>query len=93
MLLDRRLYELGWEEKWDGEIAGVIASGLFIRFGEVFEGFLPARKLPGEYFEINTLATALEGRQTRRTYRLGDGIQVRVHSIARNEGKVELALA
>jgi ribonuclease R len=71
----------------------VIASGLFIRFGEVFEGFLPARRLPGEYFEINTLGTALEGRQTRRTYRLGDPIGVRVQSIARNEGKVELALA
>ena len=91
-LLDRRLFELGWEEKWEGEIAGVIASGLFIRFGEVFEGFLPARRLPGEYFEINTLATALEGRQTRRTYRLGDPIEVRVQSISRNEGKVELAL-
>jgi ribonuclease R len=92
-LLDRRLFERGWEEPWEGEIAGVIASGLFIRFGDVFEGFLPARRLPGEYFEINTLATALEGRQTRRTYRLGDPIAVRVQSIARNEGKVELALA
>ena len=92
-LLERRLYERGWDEKWEGEIAGVIGSGLFIRFGEVFEGFLPARRLPGEYFEINTLATALEGRQTRRTYRLGDPITVRVQSISRHEGKVELALA
>ncbi|MDX6487219.1 MAG: ribonuclease, partial [Gaiellaceae bacterium] len=91
-LLDRRLYERGWEEKWEGEIAGVIGSGLFIRFGEVFEGFLPARRLPGEYFELNALGTALEGRQTRRTYRLGDPIEVRVQSIARNEGKVELQL-
>jgi ribonuclease R len=92
-LLDRRLYERGWEEKWEGEIAGVIGSGLFIRFGDVFEGFLPARRLPGEYFELNNLATALEGRQTRRTYRLGDPIEVRVQSISRSEGKVELALA
>jgi ribonuclease R len=92
-LLDRRLFERGWEEPWEGEIAGVIGSGLFIRFGDVFEGFLPARRLPGEYFELNTLGTALEGRQTRRTYRLGDPIDVRVQSIARNEGKVELALA
>jgi ribonuclease R len=92
-LLDRRLYERGWEEKWEGEIAGVIGSGLFIRFGDVFEGFLPARRLLGEYFELNNLATALEGRQTRRTYRLGDPIEVRVQSIAKSEGKVELALA
>jgi ribonuclease R len=91
-LLERLLYERGWEEKWEGEIAGVIGSGLFIRFGEVFEGFLPARRLHGEFFEINALGTALVGRSTRRTYRLGDPIEVRVESIRRNEGKVELQL-
>jgi ribonuclease R len=92
-LLDRRLFELGWDEKWEGEIVGLIGSGLFVRFGEVFEGFLPARRLHGEFFEINALATALAGRTTGRTYRLGDAIEVRVESIAKNEGKVELALA
>jgi ribonuclease R len=91
-LLERLLYERGWDEKWEGEIAGVIGSGLFIRFGEVFEGFLPARRLHGEFFEINALGTALAGRSTRRTYRLGDRIEVRVESIRRNEGKVELQI-
>jgi ribonuclease R len=89
-LLERRLYERGWDEKWEGEIAGVIGSGLFIRFGEVFEGFLPARRLHGEFFELNNLGTALAGRSTGRTYRLGDPIEVRVESIRRSEGKVEL---
>ena len=86
-----RLFERGWDEPWEGEIAGVIASGLFVRFGDVFEGFLPVRKLHGEFFEINTLGTSLAGRTTGRTYRLGDAIEVRVDSIARSEGKVELA--
>jgi len=91
-LLERRLFERGWEEPWEGEIAGVAPSGLFVRFDDVFEGFLPARKLHGEFFEMNTLGTSLAGRTTGRTYRLGDTIEVRVESIARNEGKVELAL-
>ena len=91
-LLERRLYELGWDERFPGEITGMIGSGLFIRFAEVFEGFLPARRLHGEFFELNQLGTALAGRRTGRTYRLGDAIEVRVESIARNEGKVELAL-
>jgi ribonuclease R len=92
-LLDRRLFELGWEEAWEGEIVGLIGSGLFVRFGDVFEGFLPARRLYGEFFELNDLGTALAGRTTGRTYRLGDPISVRVEQITRNEGKVELALA
>jgi ribonuclease R len=91
-LLERRLYELGWETSFGGEVTGLIGSGLFVRFGEVFEGFLPARRLRGEFFELNQLGTALSGRTTGRTYRLGDAIDVRVEAIARNEGKVELAL-
>jgi ribonuclease R len=92
-LLDDRLVDHGWEEPWKGEITGAIGSGLFIRFGEVFEGFLPARRLPGEFFELNATGTALAGRRSGRAYRLGDEIEVRVESIAQNEGKVELAPA
>ena len=90
-LLGQRLFELGWEATFPGEITGVIVSGLFVRFGEVFEGYVPARRLPGDYFELNELATALVGRRGGRTYRLGDPIEVRVQDIRRNEGKVELA--
>ena len=92
-LLDRRLYELGWETEWEGEITGVIGSGLFVRFGEVFEGYVPARRLPGDYFELNTLGTALVGRRGGKTYRLGDPVSVRVEKIERYEGKVELSPA
>jgi len=91
-LLEDRLYERGWDDPWPGEVIGLIGSGLFVRFGEVFEGFLPARRLPGEFFELNPTGTALAGRTTGRRFRLGDAIEVRVESIARNEGKVELAL-
>ena len=87
--LERQLFEAGWDASFDGEIIGVIASGIFVRFG-VFEGYLPARHLPGEYFELNALGTALVGRKTGRRYRLGDPIAVRVEVIDRVEGKVEL---
>jgi ribonuclease R len=91
-LLEDALLARGWDASWDGEITGMIGSGLFVRFGEVFEGFLPARRLPGEFFELNPTGTALQGRRSGRRYRVGDAISVRVESIARHEGKVELAL-
>ena len=75
-----------------GEITGLIGSGLFVRFGVVFEAFLPARRLHGEFFALNDTGTALAGRTTGRTYRLGDEIEVRVEQISRHEGKIELAL-
>ena len=92
-LLDSVLYECGWDDPFDAEIIGVIGSGLFARFGDVFEGFLPARRLAGDYFELNDLGTALVGRRGGGTFRLGDPIEVRVESIDKPAGKVELAPA
>jgi ribonuclease R len=89
-LLERVLFERGWEEPFGGEITGIIPSGLFARFGDVFEGFLPARRLHGDYYELNELGTALVGRRGGRRYRLGDAIEVKVEDIRRAEGKVEL---
>jgi ribonuclease R len=91
-LLEKRLYDVGWDACFEGEITGAIGSGLFIRFDGVFEGYLPARRLPGDYFELDPLATALVGRRTGRRFRLGDGIAVTVAGIDRAAGKVNLAL-
>jgi ribonuclease R len=92
-LLERRLFEEGWEATFDGEIIGAIGSGIFVRFDGVFEGYLPARRLPGDYFELNPLGTALVGRRSGQAYRLGDSIRVSVAELKRWEGKVELAPA
>jgi ribonuclease R len=90
-LLEAVLHDRGWEDAFDGEITGLIESGIFARFGDVFEGYLPVRKLPG-YFELNGLGTALVARRGGRRYRLGDPIEVRVTDIDRPAGKIELAL-
>jgi ribonuclease R len=90
-LLEAVLFERGWETAFEGEITGLIGSGLFARFGEVFEGYLPVRKLPG-YFELNALGTALVARRGGRRYRIGDPIEVRVADIERPAGKIELDL-
>jgi ribonuclease R len=90
-LLERRLFEEGWETTFAGEIVGAIGSGIFVRFDGVFEGYLPARRLPGDYFELSPLGTALAGRRSGSAYRLGDAIEVRVAELKRWEGKVELA--
>jgi ribonuclease R len=92
-LLDAKLFDTGWEAEFEGEVIGAIGSGVFVRFDGLFEGYLPARRLPGDYFELDPLGTALVGRRTGRSYRLGDPVSVRVEKIERTAGKVELALA
>ena len=90
--LDRCLFDEGWDTCFDGEIIGAIGSGIFVRFGDVFEGYVPARRLAGDYFELNPLGTALVGRRGGSRFRLGDPISVRVEKIEPTDGRVELAL-
>jgi ribonuclease R len=91
-LLEHRLFEEGWEAEFDGEIVGAIGSGVFVRFDAVFEGYVPARRLPGDYFELNPLATALVGRRSGFSYRLGDPLRVRVERIEKPSGRVSLEI-
>lgn len=90
--LERRLFETGWEASFPGEITGAIGSGIFVRFDGVFEGYLPARRLPGDYYELNPLGTSLVGRRSGFAYRLGDPVEVQVEKIEKADGKVELRL-
>ncbi|MHB0866245.1 MAG: ribonuclease R family protein [Thermoleophilia bacterium] len=89
-LLDRLLYEEGWDSVFEGEIVSVIPSGLFVRFERCYEGYVHARKLWGDYFAISDKGSSLVGRRHGRPFRLGDRLSVRVVRIDKLRGKVEL---
>ena len=89
-LLDRLLYQEGWDKVFEGEVVSVIPSGLFVRFEECYEGYVPARRLQGDYYLLSDKGSALVGRRSGRPYRLGDRMTVRVVRIDKQRGKVEL---
>jgi ribonuclease R len=93
-LLERELYESGWSREFEGEISGVIGAGAFVRFGgdlaDVYEGFLPARRMAGDRFDLNPTETALVGRNSGREVRLGDPATVRVDAVEAARGRVDL---
>ena len=85
-LLQRELGESSWDRRFDGEVAGVIGAGAFISFagvpgGAACEGFLPVRRIGGDWYDLNEEQTALVGRDTGRTLRLGDPVDVVVRSV------------
>ncbi len=92
-LLEDKLRDEGWEQDFTGEVVGLVGGGLFVRFGEVFEGFLSSRRLGGERFEVSEHETALVGEATGKRYRLGDAVTVRVERVDRLRGRVDLAPA
>jgi len=96
-LLERELAQRGAEAEFEGEVSGTIRSGAFAGFGgelgDVYEGFVPARTIGDERFELNETETALVGRESKATLRLGDPISVRVTGVEAHRGRVDLELA
>jgi ribonuclease R len=90
-LLERVRAERGPEADWEGEVVGVIGAGCFVRFGdEGFEGFLPARKLRGEWWSLNEEGTALVAEESGRALRMGDPVRVEVARVEAPRGRVDL---
>jgi ribonuclease R len=94
-LLERELAAGDREKGFEGEVSGVIRSGAFVAFGgelgDVYEGFLPARRLRAEDFlELNETETALVGRRSGRRVRMGDPVSVRVTGVEAPRGRVDL---
>jgi ribonuclease R len=90
-LLERELFETSWERSFDGEVVGLVGGGAFVRFGDVgYEGFLPARQLRGEWWDLNEQGTALVGARSGRTLRLGDPVPVEVNRVDPPRGRVDL---
>ncbi len=91
-LLERELFEAGWETEYDGEVVGLHGSGAFVAFGPrlSFEGMLPVRRLTGDWWELNEEQTMLVGSRTAQTLKLGDPVTVRVGRIEAARGRVDL---
>jgi ribonuclease R len=107
--LEQVLLEGGYDQVFEGEVTGLIAAGVFVAFGEVFEGMLPVRLLTlagtpsgaqagsdGEvrdWWTLNEQSTILRGERSGAVVRLGDPISVRVVRIDAAAGRVDLAPA
>jgi ribonuclease R len=94
-LLERELRERGAESAFEGEVSGLIRAGAFVAFrgelGDVYEGFLPARRFGGaERFELDESETALVGQESKRKLRLGDPISVQVSGVEAARGRADL---
>ena len=68
-LLERELFERGWQTEWPGEVIGVIGAGAFVAFGDGHEGLLPVRRLRGDWWELDPLEVMLVGAESGRAIR------------------------
>jgi ribonuclease R len=90
-VLERELFEHGWQQEFTGEVVGVIGAGAFVAFGDGHEGMLPVRRLRGDWWELNDLETMLVGAQSGGALRLGDPVVVTVERVDAPRGRVDLS--
>jgi ribonuclease R len=93
-LLERELFEdpHGHDREFDGEIVGLVGAGAFVGF-EGYEGFLPARKLRGDWWELNEVGTILQGTESGGAIRIGDPVRVVTRRVDTARGRVDLDVA
>ena len=90
-LLERELFQRGWQTEWPGEVIGVIGAGAFVAFGDGHEGLLPVRRLRGDWWELDPLEVMLVGAQSGKAIRLGDPVVVQVERVDAPRGRADLS--
>lgn len=64
---------------FDAVISGVTEWGVYAEINEnKCEGMIPMRELDDDFYEFDEKSYCLRGRRTKKEYRLGDALQVKV---------------
>lgn len=80
-------------DEFDGTISGVTSFGFFVLLDQVFvEGLVHVNALGDDYYVFVDEQYALIGENSKRRFRLGDRVRVRVAAVNRAERKIDLML-
>ncbi|AFJ02186.1 3'-to-5' exoribonuclease RNase R [Methylophaga frappieri] len=81
-------------EVHDGVISGVTGFGLFVELSDIYiEGLIHVTALKNDYYQFDPIGHRLLGERTRKVYRLGDNLRVKVVRVDLDERKIDLELA
>jgi len=80
-------------ESFPGVITAVTGFGLFVELTDIYvEGLVHVTAMPGDYYHFDPLHHRLSGERSGRSFRLGDGVEVRVMRVDLDERKIDFEL-
>ena len=69
-------------EEFEGVISGVMAFGFFVELRDIFvEGLVRVTSLHDDYYQYHEKNYSLVGERTHKTFRIGNGVRVRVDRV------------
>ncbi|KEA64601.1 3'-to-5' exoribonuclease RNase R [Marinobacterium lacunae] len=81
-------------EEFDGVISAVTGFGAFIELEDLYvEGLIHITGLPSDYYHFEAAKQRLIGERTRKVFKLGDPLRVRVVRVDLDERKIDFELA
>ena len=81
------------DQEFDGMISGVIAYGFFVELDNTVEGMVHVSTLDDDYYDYDPDSYSLLGRRTKKRFRLGDTVRIRVAKVNVEESTIDFALA
>jgi ribonuclease R len=81
-------------EEFDGFITGVTPYGFYVELVELFvEGMVPVATLPQDFYQYMEKQHSLVGEHSRRVFRLGDRVRVRLARVSTERKQIDFVLA
>jgi len=80
-------------EAFDGVISGVTTFGFFVELKETFvEGLVRVTSLHDDYYHYQEKQYCLFGERTRKTFRIGDEVKVRIERVDVERRQIDFGL-
>lgn len=80
-------------EEFQGVISGVTGFGIFVELKDIYvEGLIHITALNGDFYEYDPVRHRLMGQRTRKIYRIGDCLKVRVVHVNLEDKQIDFEL-
>lgn len=79
-------------EEYIGIISNVTSFGLFVELPNLVEGLIHISTIPGDYYEYVPEMLSLVGKRTKKTYRIGDKLTVKVINASKQTAQIDFEI-
>lgn len=79
-------------EEFEGIISSVLNFGMFVRLENMVEGLIHIKDMKDDYYIYNEATLSLIGERTKKRYRIGDNIRVRVKAASKEEHTIDFEI-
>lgn len=80
-------------DEFDGIVSSVASFGFFVELDNTVEGFVRVSDLKDDYYVYNEKDLSLTGERTKKVYRIGDSVRVKVAGVNTSLHEIDFILA